>query len=104
MVIEHIAESNDQMTKSHDLWMHTNATIDTSNIIMGNISKQLQEILERMGLTTAATLGAVSVGAAAGQNVIINADFPNVSSSAEIQNALNNLMNMASQRVLREAR
>jgi hypothetical protein len=32
------------------------------------------------------------------QNVVINADFPNATNSKEIENALNNLVNVASQR------
>ena len=33
------------------------------------------------------------------QNVTINADFPNVESSREIEDAFNNLMNIATQRI-----
>lgn len=41
--------------------------------------------------------------AAAGieQNVVINADFPNATDHNEIQQAFNNLMNIASQRINR---
>jgi hypothetical protein len=42
-------------------------------------------------------------GATAGieQNVVINADFPNATDHNEIQQAFNNLMNIASQRINR---
>ena len=38
------------------------------------------------------------------QNVHITADFPNVTSSFEIENALNNLVNVASQRAFIQKR
>ena len=81
---------------------------DTENIlntvaIMRNLMASMNEsILSRLaGITAGSIQGLDSIGNNSGleQNVHIEANFPNATSSNEIEEALRNLVNVASQRV-----
>ena len=69
--------------------------------IMRNLAYSLgANVLERLaGVSASTASGSASNGGALEQNVHIDAQFPNVHDSAEIENALNNLINAASQRI-----
>lgn len=78
---------------------------DTENMlnavgIMRDITRSIGvAVLSRLaGVTATGNTG--NLGAAAlEQNVNIQAEFPNVTNSREIEDALNNLVNVASQRI-----
>ena len=81
---------------------------DTNNML--NAITILRDITANLGATLLNKMAAISAGnpssigqdlSASGmeQNVIINAEFPNATSSKEIEDALNNLVNRASQHI-----
>ena len=79
---------------------------DTANFL--NALDIMRNIVNNIGseaFSRLASLGGNRIGdpAFAGieQNVVINADFPNATDHNEIQQAFDNLMNIASQRVNR---
>ena len=81
---------------------------DTANMlsaitILRDITANLgATLLNKMASISAGGTGSIGQGlAAAGmeQNVVINAEFPNATSSKEIEDALNNLVNRASQHI-----
>ena len=80
---------------------------DTANMlnaisIMRNITNMLgSSVLGKLAAATAGGLGAEVGGDVLEQNVHIDAQFPNVKDSREIEEALNNLVNMASMRANR---
>lgn len=80
---------------------------DTANMlnaisIMRNITNMLgSSVLGKLAAATAGGLGTDVSGDVLEQNVHIDAQFPNVKDSREIEEALNNLVNMASMRANR---
>ena len=79
---------------------------DTQNML--NAIKIVRAITDNLGASLLNRLGAISANAGPGmlanadaleQNVHIDAQFPNVTNANEIENALNNLVNMASQHI-----
>lgn len=80
---------------------------DTANMlnaisIMRNITNMLgSSVLGKLAAATAGGLGTEVSGDVLEQNVHIDAQFPNVKDSREIEEALNNLVNMASMRANR---
>ena len=80
---------------------------DTANMlnaisIMRNITNMLgSSVLGKLAAVTAGGLGTEVGGDVLEQNVHIDAQFPNVKDSREIEEALNNLVNMASMRANR---
>ena len=80
---------------------------DTANMlnaisIMRNITNMLgSSVLGKLAAATAGGLGTEVGGDVLEQNVHIDAQFPNVKDSREIEEALNNLVNMASMRANR---
>lgn len=82
---------------------------DTKNIlnaveILRNITSNLgATLLSQMSAITANNTSAITSGMTNGdtleQNVHIDAQFPNVNNANEIETALNNLVNMASQHI-----
>ena len=80
---------------------------DTANMlnaisIMRNITNMLgSSVLGKLAAATAGGLGTEVGGDILEQNVHIDAQFPNVKDSREIEEALNNLVNMASMRANR---
>ena len=80
---------------------------DTSNIL--NAVQILRDITDTIGSSILAKMSAItantSIGGSLGetfeQNVHIDANFPNVTNSKEIENAIDNLMNVATQRANR---
>ena len=79
---------------------------DTSNML--NAITILRDITANLGATLLNKMASISAGGASSieqdlaaegmeQNVIINAEFPNATNSREIEDALNNLVNRASQ-------
>ena len=79
---------------------------DTVNLlnaveIIRDITSNLgQSMLSKLGAITAGNIAqANGVGDILEQNVHIDAQFPNVTNSKEIENAINNLMNVATQRI-----
>ena len=80
---------------------------DTANMlnaisIMRNITNMLgSSVLGKLAAATAGAVGTEVGGDVLEQNVHIDAQFPNVKDSREIEEALNNLVNMASMRANR---
>ena len=80
---------------------------DTANMlnaisIMRNITNMLgSSVLGKLAAATAGGLGTEVGGDVLEQNIHIDAQFPNVKDSREIEEALNNLVNMASMRANR---
>lgn len=80
---------------------------DTANMlnainIMRNITNMLgSSVLSKLAAATAGSMGTEIGGDVLEQNVHIDAQFPNVKDSREIEEALNNLVNMASMRANR---
>jgi hypothetical protein len=78
---------------------------DTENIlntvaIMRNLMMSLNNnVLSRLAGVTAGSVGGVGGNDLLEQNVHIEANFPNVTNSNEIEEAIKNLVNVASQRV-----
>lgn len=70
--------------------------------IMRNITNMLgSSVLGKLAAATAGNLSTDVGGDILEQNVHIDAQFPNVKDSREIEEALNNLVNMASMRANR---
>lgn len=80
---------------------------DTSNIL--NAVQILRDITDTIGSSILAKMSAITANTSIGgnlgetfeQNVHIDANFPNVTNSKEIENAIDNLMNVATQRANR---
>lgn len=80
---------------------------DTSNIL--NAVQILRDITNTIGSSILAKMSAITANTSIGgnlgetfeQNVHIDANFPNVTNSKEIENAIDNLMNVATQRANR---
>ena len=99
--------TNGRLAMLHQKELVLNAN-DTSNMlsaitILRDITANLgATLLNKMASISAGSTGSVGQGlAAAGmeQNVVINAEFPNATNSREIEDALNNLVNRASQHI-----
>ena len=99
--------NNGRLAMLHQKELVLNAN-DTSNMlsaitILRDITANLgATLLNKMASISAGSPGSIGQGlAAAGmeQNVVINAEFPNATSSKEIEDALNNLVNRASQHI-----
>ena len=97
--------NNGRLAMLHQKELVLNAN-DTSNML--NAITILRDITANLGATLLNKMAAISAGnpssigqdlSASGmeQNVVINAEFPNATSSKEIEDALNNLVNRASQ-------
>lgn len=97
--------NNGRLAMLHQKELVLNAN-DTSNML--NAITILRDITTNLGATLLNKMASISAGgassigqglAAAGmeQNVVINAEFPNATNSREIEDALNNLVNRASQ-------
>ena len=97
--------NNGRLAMLHQKELVVNAN-DTSNML--NAITILRDITANLGATLLNKMASISAGgassigqglAAAGmeQNVVINAEFPNATNSREIEDALNNLVNRASQ-------
>lgn len=97
--------NNGRLAMLHQKELVLNAN-DTSNML--NAITILRDITANLGATLLNKMASISAGgassigqglAAAGieQNVVINAEFPNATNSREIEDALNNLVNRASQ-------
>lgn len=80
---------------------------DTSNIL--NAVQILRDITDTIGSSILSKMSAITANTSIGgnlgetfeQNVHIDANFPNVTNSKEIENAIDNLMNVATQRANR---
>ena len=80
---------------------------DTSNIL--NAVQILRDITDTIGSSILAKMSTITANTSIGgnlgetfeQNVHIDANFPNVTNSKEIENAIDNLMNVATQRANR---
>lgn len=72
--------------------------LDAVEIMRGITDNIGSDVLSRMASVRAGVLGSAFGGNVLDQNVHIEATFPGVKSSIEIQDALNNLVNMAAQR------
>lgn len=72
--------------------------LDAVEIMRGITDNIGSDVLSRMASVSAGSLGSAFSGNVLDQNVHIEATFPGVKSSIEIQDALNNLVNMAAQR------
>ena len=101
------SNNNGRLAMLHQKELVLNAN-DTANMlsaitILRDITANLgATLLNKMAAISAGNPGSVGQGlAAAGmeQNVVINAEFPNATSSKEIEDALNNLVNRASQHI-----
>ena len=99
--------NNGRLAMLHQKELVLNAN-DTSNMlsaitILRDITANLgATLLNKMASISAGSTGSIGQGlAAAGmeQNVVINAEFPNATNSREIEDALNNLVNRASQHI-----
>ena len=99
--------NNGRLAMLHQKELVLNAN-DTANMlsaitILRDITANLgATLLNKMASISAGSTGSIGQGlAAAGmeQNVVINAEFPNATSSKEIEDALNNLVNRASQHI-----
>lgn len=101
------ASNNGRLAMLHQKELVLNAN-DTANML--NAITILRDITANLGATLLNKMAAISAGntssigqglAAAGmeQNVVINAEFPNATNSREIEDALNNLVNRASQHI-----
>lgn len=99
--------NNGRLAMLHQKELVLNAN-DTSNML--NAITILRDITANLGATLLNKMATISAGnpssigqglSASGmeQNVIINAEFPNATSSKEIEDALNNLVNRASQHI-----
>lgn len=99
--------NNGRLAMLHQKELVLNAN-DTANML--SAITILRDITANLGATLLNKMAAISAGnpnsigqglAAAGmeQNVVINAEFPNATSSKEIEDALNNLVNRASQHI-----
>ena len=80
----------------------TDNMLDAITILRDITSNLGATLLNRMASINASGIGALgAAGAAAGleQMVTINAEFPNVTNSHEIEDAINNLVNRASQHI-----
>ena len=97
--------NNGRLAMLHKKELVLNAN-DTNNML--NAITILRDITANLGATLLNKMASISAGgassigqglAAAGmeQNVVINAEFPNATNSREIEDALNNLVNRASQ-------
>ena len=97
--------NNGRLAMLHQKELVLNAN-DTNNML--NAITILRDITANLGATLLNKMASISAGgassigqglAAAGmeQNVVINAEFPNATNSREIEDALNNLVNRASQ-------
>ena len=97
--------NNGRLAMLHQKELVLNAN-DTSNML--SAITILRDITANLGATLLNKMAAISAGnpssigqglttAGMEQNVIINAEFPNATSSKEIEDALNNLVNRASQ-------
>ena len=78
---------------------------DTANML--DMMKIARDVVASSGINVAALTAGKTVKAAAAQleqNVHIEANFPNVESASEIEEALNNLVQLASQRANRNGR
>ena len=80
---------------------------DTENMlnaveILRNITSTLDtNMLARLANISASSYNGIGESSPLQQEVHIDATFPNVTSANEIENALNNLVNVASQRINR---
>lgn len=101
------SNNNGRLAMLHQKELVLNAN-DTANMlsaitILRDITANLgATLLNKMAAISAGSTGSIGQGlAAAGmeQNVVINAEFPNATSSKEIEDALNNLVNRASQHI-----
>ena len=101
------SNNNGRLAMLHQKELVLNAN-DTANMlssitILRDITANLgATLLNKMASISAGSPGSIGQGlAAAGmeQNVVINAEFPNATSSKEIEDALNNLVNRASQHI-----
>ena len=101
------SNNNGRLAMLHQKELVLNAN-DTTNMlsaisILRDITANLgATLLNKMASISAGSTGSIGQGlAAAGmeQNVVINAEFPNATSSKEIEDALNNLVNRASQHI-----
>ena len=72
--------------------------LDAVNIIRNITGLLGNSVLGKLAAATAGNLGTNIGNDVLEQNVHIDAQFPNVKSSREIEDALNNLVNMASMR------
>lgn len=99
------SNNNGRLAMLHQKELVLNAN-DTANMlsaitILRDITANLgATLLNKMAAISAGNPGSIGQGlAAAGmeQNVVINAEFPNATNSKEIEDALNNLVNRASQ-------
>ena len=103
------SNNNGRLAMLHQKELVLNAN-DTANMlsaitILRDITANLgATLLNKMASISAGNPGSIGQGlAAAGmeQNVVINAEFPNATNSREIEDALNNLVNRASQHIQR---
>jgi hypothetical protein len=101
------SNNNGRLAMLHQKELVLNAN-DTANMlsaitILRDITANLgATLLNKMASISAGSAGSIGQGlAAAGmeQNVVINAEFPNATNSREIEDALNNLVNRASQHI-----
>ena len=101
------SNNNGRLAMLHQKELVLNAN-DTANML--SAITILRDITANLGATLLNKMASISAGsassigqglAAAGmeQNVVINAEFPNATSSKEIEDALNNLVNRASQHI-----
>lgn len=97
--------NNGRLAMLHQKELVLNAN-DTSNML--NAITILRDITANLGATLLNKMASISAGGASSigqglaatgmeQNVVINAEFPNATNSKEIEDALNNLVNRASQ-------
>ena len=101
------SNNNGRLAMLHQKELVLNAN-DTTNMlsaisILRDITANLgATLLNKMASISAGSTGSIGQGLAATgmeQNVVINAEFPNATSSKEIEEALNNLVNRASQHI-----
>ena len=101
------SNNNGRLAMLHQKELVLNAN-DTTNMlsaisILRDITANLgATLLNKMASISAGSTGSIGQGLAATgmeQNVVINAEFPNATSSKEIEDALNNLVNRASQHI-----
>ena len=96
-------DNNGRLALLHQKELVLNS-VDTENML--NAVKALRNITDSMGAMMLSKLANISAPGVGGiedgtleQNVHIDASFPNVTSSQEIENALNNLVNAAAQHI-----
>lgn len=101
------ASNNGRLAMLHQKELVLNAN-DTTNMlnaitILRDITANLgATLLNKMASISAGNTSSIGQGLAAAemeQNVVINAEFPNATNSKEIEDALNNLVNRASQHI-----